>query len=118
MTGRLPAAVALVAVALATGCTMCSAPYDYCGPTFTGHGPCMPDARAGSILSGAGYHAQPVYDEAILWSDAGHAPAAPRIVAHHAAPSAHAASPEQAFAASPQAATARWTPRAMATTRR
>ena len=40
-------------IALATGCTMCAHPYDYCGPTFMGQcgESCAPDARAGSILS-------------------------------------------------------------------
>ena len=40
-------------LALSAGCRMCAHPYDYCGPTFTGEcgQACMPNARAGSILS-------------------------------------------------------------------
>lgn len=37
---------------LATGCCMCDAPYDYCGPLFQG-GPyddCAPDARMNSVF--------------------------------------------------------------------
>lgn len=40
-------------VMLSTGCRMCAHPFDYCGPTFTGDGPCCVDEpRAGSILAG------------------------------------------------------------------
>ena len=54
---RTTFACAVVAlVALTAGCSMCAHPYDYCGPTFTGEGcqPCMPNARACSILSPGG----------------------------------------------------------------
>ena len=41
-------------VVMATGCRMCSSPYDDCSPTFTGQcgEDCAPMARAGSVLSG------------------------------------------------------------------
>jgi hypothetical protein len=38
---------------LATGCCLCDAPYDYCGPTFLG-GPCeecVTDARMNSVFT-------------------------------------------------------------------
>ncbi len=39
-------------VMLSMGCRMCAHPFDYCGPTFTGDGPCCADeTRAGSILT-------------------------------------------------------------------
>lgn len=39
-------------VMLSTGCRMCAHPFDYCGPTFLGEGPCCPDEpRAGSITA-------------------------------------------------------------------
>jgi len=39
-------------IVLSTGCRMCAHPYDYCGPTFTGDGPCCPnEPRAGSVLA-------------------------------------------------------------------
>ena len=53
---RATCAIALlVLLAMATGCTMCAHPYDYCGPTFTGGcgEQCIPNARAGSICSGS-----------------------------------------------------------------
>ena len=43
-------------LAFLTGCAVCSAPYDYCGPTFTGGdcgGNCDPRLRSGSILAPA-----------------------------------------------------------------
>lgn len=39
-------------IVLSAGCRMCAHPYDYCGPTFTGGGPCPPtEPRAGSVLA-------------------------------------------------------------------
>ncbi|MEN6495964.1 MAG: hypothetical protein ABFD16_16910 [Thermoguttaceae bacterium] len=39
-------------IVLSTGCRMCAHPYDYCGPTFTGEGPCCPnEPRAGSVTA-------------------------------------------------------------------
>jgi hypothetical protein len=46
----LPAGLSLVF--WATGCCLCDAPYDYCGPTFLG-GPCeecVTDARMNSVF--------------------------------------------------------------------
>jgi len=42
-------------VAVTAGCAMCASPYDYCAPTFTGEcgKDCRPNARVGSILTGA-----------------------------------------------------------------
>lgn len=122
MTGRLSAAVALLAVALAAGCTICSAPYDYCGPTFTGHGPCDPNARAGSILAGGYYehYEHDVHYEGTepLWGDAGYAaPGAGQVVYDHAQPVYHDGAPQRTMTNLSHPATARWTPRAMATTR-
>ena len=36
-----------------TGCCMCDAPYDYCGPTFLGGpcGECVTDARMNSVFN-------------------------------------------------------------------
>jgi hypothetical protein len=46
---------ALGLLALATGCSVCSSPYDYCGPTFAGGdcGACDTRTRSGSILAPA-----------------------------------------------------------------
>lgn len=49
-------------LSLATGCTMCASPYDYCGPTFNAKGdPCYVVERAGSIFAPAGdmYYGDP-----------------------------------------------------------
>ena len=50
--------------ALSSGCCMCDAPYDYCGPTFLGDDcdQCMTDERVGSVLSGS-HMGEVVYDE-------------------------------------------------------
>jgi len=51
---RAICALALLAtVAMASGCTMCAHPFDYCGPMFTGGcgEQCDPNARAGSVCS-------------------------------------------------------------------
>lgn len=47
------ASATMALLAVTAGCTMCAHPYDDCGPTFTAEGcqRCMPNARAGSILS-------------------------------------------------------------------
>jgi len=46
--------IALALLAATVGCRICSSPYDYCGPTFTGEcgEECCSNARAGSIFSG------------------------------------------------------------------
>ena len=76
-TGLLFTVAALLAVS--AGCSMCSHPHDYCGPTFDrgSDQSCDPIARAGSILSppinggggdGGGCDScetQPSYDEPI-----------------------------------------------------
>jgi hypothetical protein len=51
---RATCAIALLVLVVATGCTMCAHPFDYCGPTYTGDcgEQCIPNARAGSICSG------------------------------------------------------------------
>lgn len=45
---------ALAILSIATGCQMCSHPFDHCGPVYDGPGcqSCSTRARAGSILSG------------------------------------------------------------------
>jgi hypothetical protein len=60
--------VALTMLVATAGCRICSSPYDYCGPTFTGEcgGECCPTARAGSIFSG---HMAPFPDDGYLIED-------------------------------------------------
>ncbi len=56
-------AVLMVVAALGvtgSGCCVCRAPYDYCGPTFSGCGDeCWSHARAGSAFTGARVQPEP-----------------------------------------------------------
>lgn len=71
------AGVIVALAAFSSGCCMCSAPYDYCGPTYTGCDdvPCLIDERVGSAFNGWYDAEQAGYEEEVHEQPETNAPA-------------------------------------------